>query len=115
MIGQLCALLFNTVFAFAFNMVFNSGTMDDRQLILDLGGPTKVAVMLGLDKAKGGVQRVQNWMTRGIPPKVKLERPDLFLRHLGASPAAASTDQDGGQSHPDGDRHASPISEEPPT
>lgn len=60
--------------------------MDDRQLILDLGGPTKVAVMLGLDKTKGGPQRVQNWMTRGIPAKVKLQRPDLFLPDLVKQP-----------------------------
>ena len=53
--------------------------MDDKKLILALGGPTKVAVLLGFDTTKGGVQRVQNWMTRGIPPKEKLARPDLFL------------------------------------
>jgi len=50
----------------------------DKQLIEDLGGPAKVAELLGYDK-HGGVQRVQNWTTRGIPPKVKIERPDLFL------------------------------------
>jgi hypothetical protein len=53
--------------------------MDDKKLIMNLGGPTKVAELLGLDKAKGGIQRVQNWITRGIPPKEKLARPDLFL------------------------------------
>ncbi len=53
--------------------------MDDKKLIEELGGPTKVAELLGYDKAHGGVQRVQNWMTRGIPPKEKLARPDLFL------------------------------------
>ncbi len=53
--------------------------MDDRKLIENLGGPSRVAELLGLDKSKGGAQRVQNWMTRGIPPKVKLSRPDLFL------------------------------------
>lgn len=52
--------------------------MDDKQRILDLGGPTKVAELLGFDKAKGGVQRVQNWMTRGIPAKIKLSYPNLF-------------------------------------
>lgn len=51
---------------------------NDKKLIDDLGGPTKVAELLGYDK-HGGVQRVQNWTTRGIPPKVKLEHPDLFL------------------------------------
>lgn len=56
-----------------------STILDDKKTILDLGGPTEVARLLGLDTAKGGVQRVQNWMTRGIPPKEKLARPDLFL------------------------------------
>ena len=53
--------------------------MNDKKLILSLGGPTKVAGLLGLKKS-GGVQRVQNWMTRGIPAKEKLARPDLFLQ-----------------------------------
>lgn len=52
--------------------------MDDQTLIDHLGGPAKLAELLGYDKA-GGVQRVDNWRRRGIPPKVKLERPDLFL------------------------------------
>jgi hypothetical protein len=47
-------------------------------LIDGLGGPAKVAELLGYDK-HGGTQRVHNWIARGIPPKVKLERPDLFL------------------------------------
>lgn len=54
--------------------------MEDAQLIKDLGGPTKLAELLGYDKASGGVQRVANWVTRGIPAKVKLDHPDLFLR-----------------------------------
>lgn len=51
---------------------------DDAKLIEALGGPAKLAGILGYDK--GGVQRVHNWISRGIPPRVKLERPDLFLR-----------------------------------
>lgn len=51
----------------------------DAELIARLGGPTKVAEALGFDKAKGGTQRVQNWLGRGIPAAVKLRRPDLFL------------------------------------
>lgn len=50
---------------------------DDSKLIDHLGGPAKVARLLGYSNA-GGVQRVQNWKSRGIPPKVRLERPDLF-------------------------------------
>jgi hypothetical protein len=56
----------------------------DAKLIDGLGGPTKVAELLQLDK--GGVQRVSNWKRRGIPPKVKLERPDLFLPNMERTP-----------------------------
>jgi hypothetical protein len=51
---------------------------DDRLLIEKLGGPAKVADLMGYEK-HGGVQRVHNWQARGIPPAVKFERPDLFL------------------------------------
>jgi hypothetical protein len=49
----------------------------DQKRIAELGGPARVAELLGIPK-QGGVQRVQNWIVRGIPAKVKLERPDLF-------------------------------------
>jgi len=55
-------------------------TMSDAELINDLGGPAKVAELLGYDKRSGGVQRVSNWITRGIPSKVKVDFPHLFLR-----------------------------------
>lgn len=51
----------------------------DRELIEDLGGPTKVAKLLGYDYP-GGIQRVQNWLSRGIPPKVKIDHQNLFLK-----------------------------------
>lgn len=51
-------------------------TDHDKALIAQLGGPAKVAELLGLEK--GGTQRVHNWTTRGIPPAVRLQRPDLF-------------------------------------
>lgn len=53
----------------------------DKQLIESLGGPAKVAELLGYEK-HGGVQRVFNWTERGIPPKVKLQFPQLFLANL---------------------------------
>lgn len=74
-------MLLNKVFALCLNMVFNSA-MTDKELIAELGGATKVAEMLALDKTAGGVQRVHNWIERGIPAKVKLSRPDLFLREM---------------------------------
>lgn len=54
----------------------------DSQLIAELGGPAKVAQLLGYDKRSGGVQRVQNWITRGIPAEVKLAHPGIFLKDL---------------------------------
>lgn len=51
---------------------------EDKKLIERLGGPAKVAELLAYPK-QGGVQRVQNWMSRGIPARVKLENPELFL------------------------------------
>lgn len=51
--------------------------MTDSEAIKNLGGAAKVAELLGIDK-DGGTQRVFNWITRGIPAQVKLDRPDLF-------------------------------------
>lgn len=60
-------------------------TLDaDIALIEELGGPAKVAELLGFDK-DGGTQRVYNWLTRGIPSQVKLDHPDIFLKHLQAA------------------------------
>lgn len=64
--------------------------MTDKDRIKALGGPTKVAELLGYDKAKGGVQRVQNWLDRGIPPKVKVQFPTLFLADLPADAKAGA-------------------------
>jgi len=51
----------------------------DAQLIAHLGGPAKVAELLGLDK-QGGTQRVQNWIARGIPYRVRVEHPKIFKK-----------------------------------
>ena len=52
---------------------------DDKNVIQSLGGPAKVAELLGYDK-HGGVQRVQNWTVRGIPAKVRLDHPHIFTK-----------------------------------
>jgi hypothetical protein len=82
-------MLLNVVFDLCINMVFNRGTMKkhsdieaDRLTIEHLGGPTKLAELLGYDKKAGGVQRIQNWTKRGIPSDVKLRWPELFLTEL---------------------------------
>ncbi|MGC3025808.1 hypothetical protein ACPUER_11750 [Burkholderia sp. DN3021] len=54
----------------------------DRITIARLGGPARVAELLGYGKQQGGTQRVCNWLARGIPSAVKVERPDLFLSAL---------------------------------
>lgn len=56
--------------------------MSDKELILRLGGVTKVAYMLGVSTSVVG-----NWMKRGIPARVKLNHPELF--------AAEPIDQEG--------------------
>lgn len=50
----------------------------DSELIKRLGGVAEVARKMGY--GAGGIQRVHNWLHRGIPPRVKLERSDLFLK-----------------------------------
>lgn len=51
--------------------------MTDSELIDRLGGPAKVADLMGIPR-EGGVQRVHNWRTRGIPAAVRLAFPHLF-------------------------------------
>ncbi|QEE26382.1 hypothetical protein CS053_08635 [Rhodanobacter glycinis] len=50
----------------------------DRALISALGGPVSVCRAIGIDPYPRGVQRVQNWMERGIPPAVRLAHLDIF-------------------------------------
>lgn len=52
----------------------------DRQIIRQLGGPTKVANMLGL--TQHGPQQVANWLNRGIPAHIKVRHPELFMPEL---------------------------------
>lgn len=59
------------------NMVFNNG-MTDAELIEHYGGPTKLAALLGWTES-GAAQRIHNWRSRGIPAKVKLQYPRIFL------------------------------------
>ena len=59
--------------------------MTDEELIDHHGGPAKLARLLGFQEI-GGVQRVQNWRKRGIPPAVKIRFPDLFLDLAKRSP-----------------------------
>ena len=74
-------MLLNAAIDFRVNVVFNlcMSTHTDAELIANLGGPTKVAEMLGLPKF-GGAQRVQNWLYRGIPSAIKVQRPELFMQ-----------------------------------
>lgn len=49
----------------------------DAEIIDELGGPAKVAELLGF-RADVGTQRVHNWKTRGIPALVRLNHFELF-------------------------------------
>jgi len=59
----------------------------DAELIESLGGPASVAKLLDYSD-ESGTQRVFNWTKRGIPPKVKLDHPDIFLADLSHRTAA---------------------------
>lgn len=78
-------MLLNATFDIFLNVAFNGGmeptTHPDWKLITALGGPVKVAELLDLEK-DGGVQRVQNWKSRGIPDAMKVARPDLFMPNV---------------------------------
>jgi hypothetical protein len=100
-LGGTKQLVLHKVFDRGLNIVFNVvvyfqliGNLmrSDKQLIEELGGPAKVAKLLGYDK-HGGVQRVQNWTYRGIPPKVKIEYPDLFLTLQLSTNSPTSTEE----------------------
>ena len=74
--------------------------MNDSELIEHLGGPTKVAEILRYDKA-GGVQRVQNWLVRGIPAQVKVDHPEIFMRDWVAEQSFKTHHQDHHKAKPE--------------
>lgn len=51
---------------------------DDAALIDALGGAAKLAHLLGF-APEVGTQRVHNWKKRGIPARVKLDHPEIFV------------------------------------
>ncbi len=63
--------------------------MSDKELITQLGGPTAVARLLGYPPPDGA-RRVHNWLRRGIPAHVKVQRPDLFMREHITAPAQST-------------------------
>jgi len=87
-------MLLNDVSGFLLNTAFRMRHMTaldkDIQIITGLGGPSKVAELLNLPK-KGGQQRVQNWLSRGIPAAIKVERPDLFMPELASFRTVCAT------------------------
>lgn len=85
-------MLLNATIDMILNVMCNRGmskTHPDADRIRDLGGPTAVARLLGYVVPYPGVPRVSNWMTRGIPPSVKVARPDLFMPELVAANEAS--------------------------
>lgn len=62
--------------------------MNDSELIDHLGGPVELAKLLQYDRY--GASRVCNWRKRGIPARVKLAHPHLFLASANSDPAAGT-------------------------
>jgi hypothetical protein len=60
--------------------------MNDAELIRSLGGPAALAERLKFKK-DGGVQRVANWVKRGIPWRIKAENPSIFKRKTPVAPS----------------------------
>lgn len=79
--------------------------MTDSELIAHYGGPAKLARLLGFSEA-GGVQRVQNWISRGIPSAVKVQFPNLLLNISAPSPELAEPQGEPAQAI---DTHAHPA------
>jgi hypothetical protein len=59
-------------------MITDQQLQSDKDLITRFGGPSALARRLGL----ASKQRVHNWMTRGIPPGIKLMYPKIFLKKV---------------------------------
>lgn len=62
----------------------------DRALIQRLGGPGTVAKCIG-----ASLQRVQNWTIRGIPVRVKLAHPEMFLPEFKRQKPRSATNHPG--------------------
>jgi hypothetical protein len=55
--------------------------MNDKEIIEYYGGATKLAHKLGFS-SHHDVIKVNQWKTRGIPARVKLTFPEVFLRRI---------------------------------
>jgi hypothetical protein len=53
----------------------------DKALIESLGGARELVKLLKWD-SNGGLQRINNWKARGIPPAIKIQYPKIFLRKV---------------------------------
>ncbi|MEQ4618464.1 MAG: hypothetical protein ABN482_10485 [Corticimicrobacter sp.] len=63
---------------FKLNAVFNLSMNTPEHIIDRLGGPAKVAELMGLSGKPGQIQRISNWKRRGIPARVLLDFPHVF-------------------------------------
>ena len=52
----------------------------EKNLIDIMGGPTKVAQLLGIVNERGVIQRISNWKKRGIPAQVMLTHNKVFAK-----------------------------------
>jgi len=63
----------------------------DAELIRALGGPTKVARLLSPVEPVL-VQSVQNWLHRGIPSRIKVLHPHIFMQDHALTQAPVSSE-----------------------
>jgi hypothetical protein len=55
--------------------------MNDKEIIEYYGGSTKLARKLGLLSHHDAI-KVNQWKVRGIPARIKLQFPEVFLRRI---------------------------------
>lgn len=88
--GRFDGSLLNKWFDLRLDTVFNVGMAtdqkSDKEIIAELGGPSRVAELLNYPK-KNGPQRVNNWLKRGIPARVLLDHPEIFGGQTGKAPS----------------------------
>lgn len=55
--------------------------MNDKEIIEFYGGSSKLARKLGLLSHHDAI-KVNQWKSRGIPARIKLQFPEVFLRRI---------------------------------
>ena len=69
------------LYLFTWCLIACMDSIKSTQIIAMAGGVSAFALLIGLDTSQKGIQqRVQNWKSRGIPPRVVLEHLSVIRR-----------------------------------